>query len=370
MSRTQRQTASRLSPGASASGRCSCCARRHARGRLRLLQEIDRDHERNQPPVKTSASLPAGVAATVGGLNVPTARVDNLLAQAQAVYKQSNHPFPKKGSSQYNVLLQRATGYLVAGAIYMDGAKKDGIVVTDADVKAALAAQLTSTYGGSAAKQKAAWKAQGISPAEAFEEERLTLTEGRIERKLVAGVTVTDAELQSYYSAHLADYQTSASRAIRQILVHSMPLAQKLDKQLQKGADFATLAKKYSEDASTAANGGATIIEKGRSDPQLETAAFAIPIGKTSTPIQSADGSIRIIQATGDIQPAHQTPLSEIASGLRQQLIDSKKRTVLAQWQLDVKNAYCSSKIVYAKAYAPSPELDPCGTNRPVPATG
>jgi foldase protein PrsA len=310
------------------------------------------------------------VAAQVADLTVPVARVDNLLSQARAVYKQGHHPFPKQGTGPYNVLVQRATGYLVAGAMYIDAAKKDGIVVTDADVKSALAAQVTATYGGSAAKQKAAWKAQGISPSEAFEEERLTLTEDRIQKKLVAGVTVSDAELQAYYSLHLSDYSTTASRAIRQILVHSMALAQKLDKQLQHGADFATLAKKYSDDASTAVNGGATIIQKGKSDPQLEAAAFAIPIGKTSTPITSADGSIRIIQATGDIQPAHQTPLSEIAPGLRRQLLQSKQRAVLAKWQLDVKNTYCGSKITYAKAYAPSTEFDPCGTNRPVPATG
>jgi parvulin-like peptidyl-prolyl isomerase len=322
------------------------------------------------PPVKTSTSLPAGVAAVVGGLQVPTARVDNLLSQAAAVYKQGHHPFPKKGSNPYNVLLQRATGYLVAGAMYMDGAKKDGIVVTDADVTAALTAQRNTTYGGSAAKQKAAWKAQGISASEAFEEQRLTLTEERIQQKIVTGVTVTDQELQDYYSTHLSAYTTSATRAIRQILVHSMSLAKKLDTQLQKGANFATLAKKYSADPSTAVNGGATILEKGKSDPQLEAAAFAIPIGKTSTPITSADGSIRIIQATGDVQPAHQTPLSEIAPGLSRQLLDSKKRAVLAKWQLDVKNTYCGSQITYAKAYAPSTEFDPCGTNRPVPSTG
>jgi foldase protein PrsA len=322
------------------------------------------------PPVKTSTSLPAGVAAVVGDQTVPASRVDNLLAQAAVVYKQGNHAFPKKGSNPYHVLLQRATGYLVAGAMYIDGAKKDGIVVTDADVKAALAKQLRISYGGDAAKQNAAWKAQGISPAEAFEEERLTLTEQRIESKLVAGATVSDAELQTYYSQHLQDYQTAASRAIRQILVHSMSLATKLEAQLKGGADFATLARKYSEDASSATNGGATIIEKGRSDPQLEQIAFSIAIGKTSAPIESADGSIRIIQATGDVQAAHQTPLSEIADGLRRQLLDRKKQTVLARWQLDVKNTYCGKKITYAKAYAPDSEFDPCGTNRPVPATG
>jgi parvulin-like peptidyl-prolyl isomerase len=313
-------------------------------------------------------SVPSDAAAVVGGQPVPKWRVDALLNQARITYAQQKQPFPKAGSTKYNTLVQRATAYLVVGAMYVEQAKRIGIVVSDADAQAALDKQKQTTYGGSAARQEAAWKSQGLSPAEAKEEQRLQLAEQRIEQKIVSSAAPSDAELRTYYDTHKSEFSVPPSREIRQILVTSMELAHTVETKLAHGASFAALAKKYSQDPTTAKQGGKVVLAKGRSDPGLEQIAFTIKVGQTSPVIRSSDGGIRIIQALGPVHSGRLTPFSSVKNGLRQQLADKSKQSAVASWQTAAKKAYCGKKITYAKNYAPSAENDPC--SRPVPATG
>lgn len=60
---------------------------------------------------------------------------------------------------------------------------------------------------------------------------------------------------------------------------------------LLKGADFATLAKQYSKDPGSAANGGDLgYFGKGRMIPDFEQAAFSTPVGTIHAPIKTTYG--------------------------------------------------------------------------------
>jgi peptidyl-prolyl cis-trans isomerase D len=173
--------------------------------------------------------------------------------------------------------------------------------------------------------------------------------------KLANQVQVTPADLQSYYRDHQDQYRVPEQVNVRHILIKTPepgpdgkvdPAAVKAAEkkaedvlaQLKAGADFATLAKKYSDDKASAVNGGSLgWIQRGRTVPEFEKAAFALKKGETSGIVQSSYG-FHIIHLD-DKQEAHLKSLDEVKSEIepivRQQkaaaLADREAGTVLSQ---------------------------------------
>jgi foldase protein PrsA len=315
-------------------------------------------------------TVPPGAAAVVGDQVVPKWRVDNLLRQAQISYTHNNIKFPKRGSVTYQSLKERATAYLVVGAMYLDRARAEGIVVSDADVDAAIAKIRAKTYGGSVAKQEAAWKRLGITPAEARAEQRLKLVEQRIQAKLQSRIKVSDAELQAYYDKNKSRFSIPERRSIRMILVHSLPLAQQIEQQLKNGGDFVQLVRRYSTDPTTKPKQGLLVVARGQGDKKFQDAVFGLDVGQISEPLKAPDGTVRIITPLGPVQKSEPAPLTEIKPALLLQMTQKRRQTVVGTWQTGVKDEYCGKKIAYADGYAPHVDTDACGLNRPVPNTG
>ena len=120
--------------------------------------------------------------------------------------------------------------------------------------------------------------------------------------KIQASMPVTQDELQAYYNQHRDQYRTPEQVKVSHILIKT-PLAgadgkvdekgvaeaqksaEDLLKQLKAGAKFEDLATKNSEDPGSAKQGGSLgWIEKGRTVPEFEKAAFSLPKGQTERP--------------------------------------------------------------------------------------
>jgi peptidyl-prolyl cis-trans isomerase C len=125
---------------------------------------------------------------------------------------------------------------------------------------------------------------------------------------LVANTKVDEATARKYYDEHKSDYMQVKAR---HILIRAkgsaapakkdakeltdeeaLAKAQDIRKKLVDGADFATLAKTESDDATSAANGGdlGPAFGHGRMVPAFEKVAFTIPVGELSEPVKSQFG--------------------------------------------------------------------------------
>ena len=181
-------------------------------------------------------------------------------------------------------------------------------------------------------------------------------------------VTVTDADINSYYTAHQAEYRKGEQRKIRYLLIDRDQLrsrttvtpqdiesyynsnvqqfqtpeqvrashvllktegkdeatvrkqAEDVLKQAKApGADFAALAKKYSEDEGSKATGGdLDYFPKGRMVPEFEQAAFAMQPGQISDLVKSQFG-FHIIKVV-DKKPAATRTLDETRTQIQQTL--------------------------------------------------
>jgi peptidyl-prolyl cis-trans isomerase D len=146
---------------------------------------------------------------------------------------------------------------------------------------------------------------------------------------------VSEAEVQAYYTAHQADYKTDEEVKTRHILIASKTgadaqtdaaakaKAQDVLKQLQAGANFADLAKKYSDDPGSKDQGGELpLIPTAQLDPAYAKAAMALNPGQTSGLVKSAFG-YHIIQ-TEQKQAAGVKPLADVKDSIVQVLEQQK----------------------------------------------
>ena len=132
---------------------------------------------------------------------------------------------------------------------------------------------------------------------------------------------VSDAEIQAYYNAHQDQFKVPEEVHTRHILITvakgadaatenaAKAKAQDVLKQLQGGAKFADLAKKYSDDPGSKDQGGELpMMPTSNLDPTFAKAAMALNPGQTSGLVRSQFG-YHIIQLEAK-DAAHTKPLT------------------------------------------------------------
>ena len=117
-------------------------------------------------------------------------------------------------------------------------------------------------------------------------------------------VQITDADYEQAYNQTQSQFKTPEQVDVRHILVKTKEQALDIKKQLEGGADFAALAKKYSDDPGSKDNGGLyKNVEHGKMVAEFDKAAFELPVGKISDPVQTSFG-YHILKVDAHRQPA------------------------------------------------------------------
>ena len=306
----------------------------------------------------TTASLSSSDVAVVGSDHVTKDQFESLMARAKKSYDAQKRAFPKAGSTEYEQLKGQAITFLVQRAEIQEQASQQGIDISNARVDQEIAKYKKQFYGGSDARYEKAVKQQGLTDEQAREEIRAQLVSQALFKKITSSVKVSDADIKAYYNSHKSQYGQSESRDVRHILVPTKSLADSLYAQLKAGANFAKLAKRYSKDPGSAANGGKLTVSKGQTVPEFDKTAFSLKTGALSPPIKTQYG-YHIIQALSAIKPATTTPLNAtLRASIKQQLGQQRKNDKMTKWLDDTKKNYCGGRIKYQVGYAPSP--DPC----------
>ena len=297
-----------------------------------------------------STKVPGDAVAVVGDHTITKADFDLALSRTKRGYKQQHRAWPKTGTTEYQQLRQSVLNYLVQTTELEQKAKQLGVKVTDKQINDRLG-QIRKQLGGEKNLEKQA-KANGLTLADVrnIVIRPQLLSEG-IYKKVTDNVKVSDNDVQKYYKSHLKIYQQPESRDVRHILVSNRALANKLYNRIKAGADFAKLAKKYSKDPGSAAQGGKLTIVKGQTAGPFDQTAFLLSKGQVSRPIKTQYGW-HIIQALSEVKPAKTTPLKDVKAAIRQQLIGERKRNAMTKWVNDTKKEY-AKKIHYQVGYAP-----------------
>ncbi len=148
-----------------------------------------------------------------------------------------------------------------------------------------------------------------------------------------AAVTVSDREIERYYQQNSSRYETGDQVAASHILFKTAPdadeeavrkKAEAVLAQAKAGADFAELARQYSEDTSAEKGGDLGLFGRNQMVPEFEAAAFALQEGEVSDLVRSSYG-FHIIKLDGK-QAAFVRPLDSVRDEIRTTLTQEKAR--------------------------------------------
>ena len=153
---------------------------------------------------------------------------------------------------------------------------------------------------------------------------------------LLDQVKVSDKALQDLYTQKMDGYKAHEERDAAQILIEDKggekAVKAKLDaikKQIDSGADFAALARKYSDDVATAKKGGELgYATKGTYTPAFDEAVFSMKKGQVKGPIKTPFGYhfIKLL----DVRQQPKPTFAQMESKLRQELKMQEARKLFA----------------------------------------
>ncbi len=157
---------------------------------------------------------------------------------------------------------------------------------------------------------------------------------------------VSEETLEAYYQEHLAYFRVSEKRKSSHILIELASSAseedekkakekiEEIEKKLNEGADFAALAKKYSEDSFSAEKGGDLgFFTYSQLVPSFSEALFSLKEeGEVSEIVRSPFG-YHLIKLTG-IEESHIRPFQEMKEQVRQMWIEEESEN-LAKKEID-----------------------------------
>jgi foldase protein PrsA len=308
----------------------------------------------------SNSSVPADAIATVDGTPITKASFNSLLTVACARYKSQGQPCPKVGTPTYSSLRDSAVTFLVQQQELQQEAGKLGVSVTQQDIDKQVAQIKKTYYQGNEKKFDAALKKDGITLAQLEQYElRPNLLGQQLQNKVTANDTVSDSAAQKYYNANKSSFTTPETREVRHILVNNKALANKLETKLKNGASFAALAKKYSKDTGSAAQGGKLCVAHGGTSgacsqtvAPFDKAAFSLKTKQISQPVKSVYG-YHIIQALSAIKPAHTQTFAEVKAQIQANLASQQKQTTWQSWLAKMAKDF-KGKVAYQVNYQPA----------------
>ena len=173
---------------------------------------------------------------------------------------------------------------------------------------------------------------------------------------------VDEEAVKAAYDAQYAGKPGQEEVHARHILVDSEAKAQDIIKQLDAGAKFEDLAKKYGDpkDAATQQGGDLGFFKKGDMLPEFSDVAFKLkPQEYTKTPVHTRYGwhVIQVLETRVAPPPAY----DQVKSEIRQQLLQKFAKEYIAQARAQVKVQLFNASGTPAAAPAP-------GAKAPAPA--
>ena len=298
--------------------------------------------------------VPADAVAVVDGQEIAKSDYDALIAQAKKSYKNQKRDFPAAGSQEFQTLRNQAVQFLVQREQFEQKAEDLDVEITDKQVDARLEQIKKQYFGGDQKKFDKQLKEQGITEKQVRNDIRAQLVSEKIFAKVAGDAKVTDEEIAAYYAKNKTQYSQPESRDVRHILVKTKKQADDLYTQLQNGANFAALAKQFSEDTGSKANGGKLTISKGQTVAPFDQTAFLLKKNDISKPVKTEFG-YHIIQPLTDTKPAKVTPLKDVQASIKQQLQQTEKNEAMTKWVDDLKKDY-KDKVSYATGFTPPPD--------------
>jgi len=298
------------------------------------------------PPAEAGSVVIDRIAAVVNNEPITLSEVqEDALPEIQKVMKDY---VEAEQDVQLAKVYQKQLDVMILRRLQMQEARKEQLIPAAGEVNATIEDLKKKNGFRSDDEMRQALAVEGLT-MEGFRRrvgEQLALN--RIALKAVRNkIIVEEKDLRAYYEAHRDTFRQTPEVTLRHILVNlparallegpaqAQGKAEEALAKLRAGADFAAVAKAYS-DGPTAETGGVLgTMHRGEMAPELEEAAFTIPVGEFSGIIQTNTGLNIIKVEARKLDPV--APFDEVREKIREAVLDDRYGAKLKEWTDDLK---------------------------------
>jgi foldase protein PrsA len=283
---------------------------------------------------------------------------------AEGQPKQTDADFKKQCQQQYNQLRDQVLGLLISFEWIEREAKEQGVSVTDAEVKKSFEEQKKQSFPKEADYEKFL-KTSGQSNEDVLMRVRLDALSNKIRDKVTKGKDqVTDKQIQDYYDKNKNQFAQPERRDLSIVLTKTEAKAKEAKAALQSGQPFKKVAKKYSiDDASKAQGGKLPGVAKGQQEKAFDTAIFGADKGKITGPVKTQFGwyvfKVDKVNAASQqtLEQAKATIKQVLASQGQQKALDTFVKNFRKKWKekTECREGYRTQDCKNAPKPTPTP---------------
>ncbi len=283
------------------------------------------------------------------------------LGEVQEFAEQSGLGELSPGSPQFEEAVQQIMPTLVEFEIAKAYAEENGITVSESEVNQEIETirdqivEQARAQGMNVGREEAfqqALEQAGLTEDELREQVRDQLPVQKVQVRVAGDAEASQEEVEQFYEENKElQFTTPEQRCARHILFNKdqREKAEEVKGQLQNGADFAELAKEFSQDPAGAENGGDLgCLGKGETVPSFEEAVFNARQGEIVGPVESEFG-YHLIEVT-EIKEQSTQPLSEVETQIREQLSTDEQAQKFSAWVQEQKE---QRDVKYLPGYKP-----------------
>jgi foldase protein PrsA len=290
--------------------------------------------------------------------------------------KQTDADFKKQCQQQYNQLRDQVLGLLISFEWIKREAQEQGVSVTDAEVKKSFEEQKKQSFPKEADYQKFL-ENSGQTEADVMMRVRLDALSNKIRDKVTKGKDkVTDQQVEDYYKKNKAQFAQPERRDLSIVLTKTEGKAKQAKSALTDGQQFKTVAKKYSiDDASKAQGGKLPAVAKGQQEKAFDTAIFNAKKGKITGPVKTQFGWYvfkvdKVNKASQQsLEDAKTTIKQVLASQNQQKALDAFVKDFRKRWKqkTDCREGYRTQDCKNAPKPKPTPTPTPAAPGQAAP---
>ena len=286
-----------------------------------------------QPAQPTFKPVPPQLPPVVARVNGEAISGTELEQAVRALEGQVGQPVPIERRDQ---VYRQMMDQLIAYHLLAQASAARGLMVSDGEVDARLR-EIRQQFPSEQAFL-AALSQQKMTVDKLRAQTRSQMLVGKmIDTEIAPKVTVAEKDIAAFYEQNKDKFNQPEAAHLSHILIR-LPSNPAVDarakaraqagdilKQLKGGADFSALARQYSQDQGSAANGGDLgFVVRGQRAPAFETVAFALKPGELSGVVETQFG-YHIIKCL-ERRPARQVPLAEASPRISQYLTEQQRQ--------------------------------------------
>jgi foldase protein PrsA len=242
-----------------------------------------------------------------------------------------------------------------------------GLTVTDAEVTQAFDQQKRQSFPTEADFQRF-MKTSGQTLADVHARVRLDLLSNKLRDQVVAGDgQITDQAIEQHYNQHRSSFVEPETRSLRIVLTKRKADAERARAELERGASWRSVARRYSIDEETRRKGGKLPpLAEGTLENAFEKAVFRARKGRLVGPLRMGSGYY--VLTVTKIERERQQALTEVKKLIRQTLESEAEQEALgvfvqdftARWRAKTEctEGYQMSDCRNGPAPAPTPGWD------------